>query len=198
MSNRESLGPCYCNIWETDPSSLVERGIPPGFCGICDECGAPGHLRHYPGPVPNTASWCDTCYIVEAHLSPDRVAGAWFFDADTWDEVSLAETDVVSDKQRLFELLSKLAAPRSALIITLAGPVGIDFVVQTDLTLRTRYAQWTKGRFVETFLDDATAAEVLNQVLANRDVRDFLLTTGSKFTFYDDDTGDFVEFPLAD
>lgn len=42
---------CYCK-----PGEL--------FCGTCERCGAPGHTRHFPGPVPYTGSWCDRCYRV--------------------------------------------------------------------------------------------------------------------------------------
>lgn len=31
-------------------------------CGTCERCGAPGHTRHFPGPVPVTGAWCDRCY----------------------------------------------------------------------------------------------------------------------------------------
>ncbi len=53
---------CYCELWEKDPGVLEDQGIPPGYCGICTHCGAPGHTRHYPGPVPVTSAWCDECY----------------------------------------------------------------------------------------------------------------------------------------
>lgn len=53
---------CYCDLWQTSPDFLRKEGVPPGFCGRCDRCGAPGHTRHYPGPVPVTGAWCDECY----------------------------------------------------------------------------------------------------------------------------------------
>jgi hypothetical protein len=53
---------CYCGLWETAPSILVEQGVPAGYCGMCDVCGAPGHLRHGPGAMAATLSWCDKCY----------------------------------------------------------------------------------------------------------------------------------------
>ncbi len=52
---------CYCDLRRTNPGVLEERGGPPGYCGICS-CGAPGHLRHYPGPVPVSSAWCDDCF----------------------------------------------------------------------------------------------------------------------------------------
>ena len=54
--------PCYCFLWEQDPESLRAQGIPPGYCGMCQVCGKPGHTRHYPGSVPCTGTWCETCY----------------------------------------------------------------------------------------------------------------------------------------
>lgn len=55
---------CYCGLWETNPEFLREQGVPEGHCGICQRCGAPGHTRHFPGPVPYTGAWCDACYRV--------------------------------------------------------------------------------------------------------------------------------------
>lgn len=42
---------CYCRPGETS-------------CGTCDRCGAAGHTRHFPGPVPYTGAWCDRCYTI--------------------------------------------------------------------------------------------------------------------------------------
>ena len=44
---------CYCKPGDTS-------------CGTCERCGAPGHTRHYPGPVPATGAWCDRCYRIVA------------------------------------------------------------------------------------------------------------------------------------
>ena len=61
-------GDCYCHLWESDPQHLIDEGVPRGYCGLCDsleggkECGKPGHIRHYPGPYPVTACWCDEHY----------------------------------------------------------------------------------------------------------------------------------------
>ena len=62
MASSEIGKYCYCDIWEKDPNHFESQGIPRGYCGICDGCGAPGHTRHYPGPVPVTGAWCDDCY----------------------------------------------------------------------------------------------------------------------------------------
>lgn len=53
---------CYCGLWQTSPETLRAQGLTPGFCGLCQRCGAPGHTRHFPGPVPYTGAWCDACY----------------------------------------------------------------------------------------------------------------------------------------
>jgi hypothetical protein len=55
---------CYCGVWddENPPKHLIERGVPRGYCGKCERCGANGHARHFPGPVPYTGAWCDSCY----------------------------------------------------------------------------------------------------------------------------------------
>ena len=52
---------CYCGIWEKDPEFYRSRGVPEGFCGLCDVCQAPGHTRHAPDG-PYTGTWCDKHY----------------------------------------------------------------------------------------------------------------------------------------
>ncbi len=69
---------CYCGLWSTHPAQLRQQGIPQGFCGICQRCQRPGHTRHFPGPVPYTGSWCDTCYRNLAWTWPLRSPAAWF------------------------------------------------------------------------------------------------------------------------
>ena len=53
---------CYCESTHRDPKFMRRHGIRPGFCGICRECGKPGHARHSPIPAPFTGAWCDECY----------------------------------------------------------------------------------------------------------------------------------------
>lgn len=69
---------CYCGLWKTNPACLREQGVPEGFCGICQRCNRPGHTRHFPGPVPYTGAWCDTCYRYLAWSWPLRSPAAWF------------------------------------------------------------------------------------------------------------------------
>lgn len=57
---------CYCGFWEKNPEYLESQKIPHGFCGICELCSQPGHLRHAPGAAPYTGAWCDSCYRVIA------------------------------------------------------------------------------------------------------------------------------------
>jgi len=41
--------------------------------GICEVCKKPGKIRHFPGDLPYTGCWCDTCY--------DRTADwAWWYE----------------------------------------------------------------------------------------------------------------------
>ena len=60
-------GDCYCGLWEKSPQTLIDQGVPEGYCGLCSVsgCGRPGHIRHYPGPVPVTLCWCDEHYAAE-------------------------------------------------------------------------------------------------------------------------------------
>ncbi len=52
---------CCCDLWQTNPQVLERQGLPRRYCGMC-ACGAPGHVRQYPGPVPVSSAWCDDCY----------------------------------------------------------------------------------------------------------------------------------------
>lgn len=50
---------CYCQERKTNPLVAEQlRDIPPGYCGLCDLCGQPGHTRAHPR-LPTTGSWCD-------------------------------------------------------------------------------------------------------------------------------------------
>ncbi len=69
---------CQCGLWQTSPDFLRGQGIPEGFCGICQVCGRPGHTRHFPGPVPYTGSWCDSCHRSLAKAWPFRSLAFWF------------------------------------------------------------------------------------------------------------------------
>jgi hypothetical protein len=70
---------CYCDLWRKDPDVLRRQGVPEGFCGICEHCRQPGHLRHFPGPVPYTGAWCDRCYRILAWTWPFRIPIGWVF-----------------------------------------------------------------------------------------------------------------------
>jgi len=57
MSEEENTEPdCYCEERKKYPESY--RDIPEGFCGMCDICGEPGHMRAHPN-LPITGAWCD-------------------------------------------------------------------------------------------------------------------------------------------
>jgi len=68
---------CYCGLWVKDPSFYPSRGIAPGYCGKCERCGAMGHTRHFPGPVPYTGSWCDRCYRIVGYTGYFTSPAAW-------------------------------------------------------------------------------------------------------------------------
>ena len=66
---------CYCGLWESKPRVLERQGIPEGFCGLCQVCGAPGHTRHFPGAVPYTGCWCDRHFASLRRFHPASAAG---------------------------------------------------------------------------------------------------------------------------
>ena len=49
------------------------------YCGTCDVCGRPGHVRHFPGAAPYTGSWCDRHYFTTALLHPNGAYGCWLW-----------------------------------------------------------------------------------------------------------------------
>ena len=57
---------CYC-------------GPDDDFCGECQVCGRPGHLRHFPGAVPYTGAWCDWHYWRLKVLHPNGAIGCWLY-----------------------------------------------------------------------------------------------------------------------
>ncbi|HKI62480.1 MAG TPA: hypothetical protein VKA31_09325, partial [Mariprofundaceae bacterium] len=61
---------CYCTIWDKNPAFLEKQNIPPGYCGLCDKCGKPGHTRHFPGAAPFTGTWCERHYRQAMILHP--------------------------------------------------------------------------------------------------------------------------------
>jgi hypothetical protein len=70
---------CYCELWDTEPKVLEQQGIPRGYCGLCEVCGCPGHMRHFPGAVPYTGSWCDWHYRRVALTHPASSLGCLFW-----------------------------------------------------------------------------------------------------------------------
>jgi len=50
------MADCYCEERVKHPDAF--KDVPEGFCGICDVCGKPGHMRAHPH-APATGAWCD-------------------------------------------------------------------------------------------------------------------------------------------
>ena len=65
--------PCYCG--SIPEESLAEQGVPKGFCGLCEICTKPGHLQHFPGSVPYTGAWCDSCFLKVKRKHQAKVFG---------------------------------------------------------------------------------------------------------------------------
>jgi hypothetical protein len=74
---------CYCGLWETDPQSLIDRGIPRGYCGFCEAeikgkaCGKPGHVRQLDGPY--SACLCDEHYAGGEGFNPVKLGCSLFY-----------------------------------------------------------------------------------------------------------------------
>lgn len=67
---------CYCSLRQKDPNYYSNKGIPDGFCALCDICKKPGHTTHVPAGLPYTGGWCDEHYaLIEAAFSPNFEEG---------------------------------------------------------------------------------------------------------------------------
>lgn len=51
-----------CDRDPIDVDDFEEGSISKEYCGTCETCENPGHIRHYPSSVPYTGSWCDSCF----------------------------------------------------------------------------------------------------------------------------------------
>ncbi|MBP7529637.1 MAG: macro domain-containing protein [Syntrophorhabdaceae bacterium] len=69
-SKKWPRGRCYCDLWNKSPNTLASQGVPEGFCGLCNVCGAPGHVLHFPGAAPVTIAWCRKHYYRTMILHP--------------------------------------------------------------------------------------------------------------------------------
>lgn len=47
------------------------------YCGLCEICKRPGHVRPYPGAVPCTGSWCEDHYEMEKQKHENQTVGYW-------------------------------------------------------------------------------------------------------------------------
>lgn len=186
MTNEQSPRNCFCSLWETNPQFLENRGLPRGYCGICELCGDLGHTRHYPGPVPVTGAWCDICYQVQAHKAPVRDAGAWYFNSESLAEQSRAY-DSSLNEEALQRLLQGLRTPRSALIIEIPAKLSVDFFVRRDGLLDIEFGDHARGLFGRSTADLKVAELVMFALLENRDIRQTVLPSGIHFEYYEDE-----------
>lgn len=70
---------CYCGLDSSTRTATATSNAPPGFCGICEVRGQPGHTRHFPGAAPVTGSWCDLHYRRTSWLHPMGRYGRWLY-----------------------------------------------------------------------------------------------------------------------
>ncbi len=66
---------CYCDLWNKSPELLEKQGVPRGYCGLCEVCGKPGHLQHFPGGIPYSGAWCAKHYRRLLYFDPRGTIG---------------------------------------------------------------------------------------------------------------------------
>jgi hypothetical protein len=57
-------------MWNKEPAHFESRAVPRGYCGFCQTCKKPGHIRHFPGAIPYTGCWCDYHYRLISLIHP--------------------------------------------------------------------------------------------------------------------------------
>ena len=64
---------CYCDHKKENffvhSIPAKKSNIPDGYCGLCDICDAPGHIRPFPGSSPSTGGWCNVHYNMAAWVA---------------------------------------------------------------------------------------------------------------------------------
>ncbi|MDP2922389.1 MAG: hypothetical protein Q8O30_01535 [Candidatus Omnitrophota bacterium] len=74
---------CYCGSAKLKKPFFnnpdATQDIPEGYCGICEVCGKPGHIRPHPGAVPYTGEWCDFHYRLLSILHPTTKIGCFLW-----------------------------------------------------------------------------------------------------------------------
>jgi len=72
----EQPADCYCQERLQNPRFAESlKDVPPGYCGLCDVCGKPGHMRAHP-QLPTTGCWCDEHWQAMLHspgITPDQI-----------------------------------------------------------------------------------------------------------------------------
>lgn len=98
VKRRRSSRNCYC--YSMSDESRQEQDIPEGYCGTCEECGAPGHTQHFPGPVPYTGAWCDSCV--------KKVALHYWLNILDWKKISIILITVAILTGSIYYILKQL------------------------------------------------------------------------------------------
>ena len=78
MSSANKRG-CRCSGSDKNPGNPESVALPGGYCGLCVLCGKPGHVRHHPGAVHFTGTWCDFHYRVLAVMHPLAPVGTFLW-----------------------------------------------------------------------------------------------------------------------
>ena len=186
MSEEINSRNCYCDsLWKNSPEFLKNEGIPFGFCGTCEFCGDFGHTQHYPGPVPYTGGWCDVCYKVEAHLSPNRQIGVWAYNSENNKELSFDNLESFNFSF-LSSLLSSIKNPKSALVINHPSNFSIDFRVKPNGTYEFRFNDYDKPFFIDGDVEFDLAEKVLQIALQNKNLKDEFNKLGLHFEYVED------------
>jgi hypothetical protein len=173
---------CYCSLWDTNPGYLSDKGIPRGYCGVCERCDLPGHLRHAPAPVPSTGAWCDECFEIQLHRAPNIEVGAWHYDATTKRQLTIPVHDF--SHESLSRLVGSLNSTRSSLIIAFTHTRWVDLYVLPNGSVEMSYADELRNKWAYGAVrrDDAVQAVLCG--LADDDIETAIRGRDVDLEFY--------------
>lgn len=174
---------CYCRLWQTNPSFLRSQGVPQGYCGMCDRCGLPGHLRPAPPPVPSTAAWCDECFEIELHRGPNIESGAWHYDAITREQTSVPALDL--GPVVLANLAGSLGSTRSSLIVGYPNTGHwVDLYVLSDGSIEMTYFDSGQNKWAHGKVRAASAVRAVLCGLAGDEVESVMRAQGEVLEYH--------------
>lgn len=184
---------CSCDAWMSWGKRPPEAAqFPPGFCGFCHRCGAPGHHSYHPGPVRGSASWCDRCYLIERHRPGLRKPEAFFLvpgECFLFDEGEEREYAAPFDETLialLARLLGHFRGDESRLLIKFENGTGVDFWLQSDKTIELSFGDPARKLWGRCIVEPDIGGMIVRAAAAGEDLRAMFDTTKLEVDYFEE------------